>query len=99
MGPASQYGLPGPYPPSAGGIKGSPGSQNGEGKVMPDLPPYYFYPFYTDGANANGPQPNMTYQYQHGQDQFVLEEKDTTISPTVSTMQMQQWNGVRCFVL
>ncbi|KAI0749850.1 fungal-specific transcription factor domain-containing protein [Daedaleopsis nitida] len=96
VGPA-QYGAPGPHGPMA--LKGSPGPHNGETNggqpKMPDLPPYYFYPFYPDGTSGNGAQTSLAYPYQPSQDQYVLEEKDTTISPTVNTtMQMQQWSGV-----
>lgn len=104
VGPASQYGMQGPYgPPGAAVTKGSPGSHNGEPNgqqpKMPEIPPYYFYPFYADNPNTNGPQTNLPYNYQSSQDQFVLEEKDTPITPAVNTaMQMQQWNGVGVFV-
>ncbi len=105
MGPA-QYSVPspyGPHPPMQ--IKGSPNSHsNGDGNgatpKMPEVPPFYFYPFYgaeTGGAAGNGtvaPSIN-SFGYQADQGQYMLEEKETTTSPTVSAMQMQNWqNGV-----
>ncbi|KAI0636191.1 fungal-specific transcription factor domain-containing protein [Trametes polyzona] len=93
------------HPGVGGGVNG--GEMNGAGggqqqqqqqqqHQMPDVPPYYFYPLY-DGQNGqpNGGAPNMagTY-YQNTSDQYVLEEKES-ISPTVSTVQMQWANGQR----
>lgn len=103
MGPA-QYSVPspyGPHPPMQ--IKGSPNSHsNGDGNgatpKMPEVPPFYFYPFYgaeTGGAAGNGtvaPSIN-SFGYQADQGQYMLEEKETTTSPTVSAMQMQNWQN------
>ena len=105
MGPA-QYGAPiqpfGSHPPVQ--VKGSPGSHNGDTNgvppKMPEVPPYYFYPIYgpENGTAAGGQVPNINaFGYQSDQDQYMLEEKDMTISPTVNAaMQMQGWqpNGV-----
>lgn len=107
MGPA-QYAVPppmfGPHPPMQ--IKGSPnshsnGDANGATPKMPEVPPFYFYPFYgaeNGAAGGNGVVPPgiNAYGYQADQGQYMLEEKETTTSPTVNTMQIQAWqqNGV-----
>ena len=77
-GPGGPYGAP---PNGAGAVKGSPGAHNGDVKggqpTMPELPPYYFYPIYSENgtqAAAAGAMPNVNYNYQS--DHYVLEEKE-----------------------
>ena len=76
---------------------GSP-IENGQPPKMPELPQYYFYPFFPENGPTNGPMATIGYSGYQPSDQYVLEEKDTAVSPTVNTMQMQQqqqqWNGV-----
>ncbi|KAI0329260.1 hypothetical protein GY45DRAFT_1253296 [Cubamyces sp. BRFM 1775] len=93
--PASQHGSVNGHANGAGAGANGNGEANGAAQKMPDLPQYYFYPFYLENGVQNGNPPHMSssYVYQASHDQFVLEEKES-ISPTVSTMQMQWANGV-----
>ncbi|TFK91381.1 hypothetical protein K466DRAFT_573711 [Polyporus arcularius HHB13444] len=97
---------PGPYgtglQPSYAPVNKGTGSPdaNGQQPKMPELPQYYFYPFFPENASANAnPMANMGYGGYQPSDQYVLEEKETAVSPTVNTMQMQQqqqqWNGAQ----
>ncbi|KAL7279377.1 hypothetical protein ACG7TL_007218 [Trametes sanguinea] len=103
--PGGVPGSGGPVPQGAGGGQpGSGGGGAGAGDVngagaqkMPEVPPYYFYPYFSDNGGSHEvlhhAQGGMdTYGYQPAQDQYVLEEKES-ISPTVSTVQMQWQNG------
>ncbi|RPD61002.1 hypothetical protein L226DRAFT_486060 [Lentinus tigrinus ALCF2SS1-7] len=100
MGPA-QYGgggggAPSPYGPGPVQVKSGSPSENGQPPKMPELPQYYFYPFFPENGTTNGQMANMGYSGYQPSDQYVLEEKDTAVSPTVNTMQMQQqWNGAQ----
>ncbi|KAI9001540.1 fungal-specific transcription factor domain-containing protein [Trametes punicea] len=80
----------------AAGANGSGGdvAASGTHNKMPDLPQYLFYPFYSENGQANGNMPTHmgSYTYQPEQNQYVLEEKES-ISPTVSTVQVQWTNG------
>ncbi|KAI0774987.1 fungal-specific transcription factor domain-containing protein [Trametes elegans] len=88
----------GPGGAGAGGQGGGAGGDaNGSGaggaQKMPDLPPFYFYPIYPENGAPDGNMPHLSaYGYQPSQDQYVLEEKES-ISPTVSTMQVQWGSG------
>ncbi|TBU27069.1 fungal-specific transcription factor domain-containing protein [Dichomitus squalens] len=107
MGPAQYPPMQSSFGPHAPvQIKGSPGSRNGDGNgvtpKMPEVPQYYFYPIYgpeNGPVGGNGQVQNVNaFGFQSNQDQYMLEEKDMTISPTANTaMQIQGWpqNGPR----